>query len=207
MRSIKILLADDQALARDGIRLSVGRTSDLEIVGEASSGAQVLPLVARTDPDVVLLDVDLPAMDGLTCLERLRQRYSSVKVVMLSAKRVTEQIDAAFERGACGFIIKSIDASDLPSAIRQCVNGTLVFVPDRAREEPAGAASSLTAREVGILQGVARGLSNRAIGRELWLSDQTVKFHLSKIYRKLDVANRTEAARYALQHGLLGRVA
>ena len=206
MRRIRILLADDQALVRDGIRLSVGRTADLEIVGEASSGAQVLPLVARTNPDVVLLDVDLPAMDGLTCLERLRQRYSSVKVVMLSARRVTEQIDAAFERGACGFIVKSIDPPDLPSAIRQCVNESFVFVPGRAREEGADA-SSLTPREVGILQGVARGLSNRAIGRELWLSDQTVKFHLSKIYRKLQVANRTEAARYALQHGLLGRVA
>lgn len=207
MRRIKILLADDQGLVRDGIKLSIERTEDIEIVGEVSTGAQVLPLVARTDPDVLLLDVDLPAMDGLTCLERVRQRYPRVRVVMLSAKRAVEQIDAAFERGACGFIIKSIDPLDLPSAIRQCVTGSFVFVPDLAREQAAGAGSQLTPREVGILEGVARGLSNRAIGRELWISDQTVKFHLSKIYRKLDVANRTDAARYALQHGLLRRTA
>jgi DNA-binding NarL/FixJ family response regulator len=124
---------------------------------------------------------------------------------VLSVFSDPEHIQAALKRGASGYIVKSVNPIDLPSALRQAVEGTVyhaVGFPDVDDESNAKAAG-LTEREIAILKAVARGLSNQAIGRELWVTEQTVKFHLTNIYRKLGVANRTEAARYAYQHGLV----
>lgn len=201
---LRILLADDHPLMIGGIRGALGREHDMEIVGEASSGAQVLPLVSRTLPDLVLLDLRLPEVDGLTCLDRIRERYPGVKVAILSVVNDPAEISNALERGACAYILKSIDAGDLAAAVRQAMSGAFYCLGSLGLEEIERHANDagLSGREVEILQGVARGLSNRAIAKELWLSDQTVKFHLHNIYAKLGVANRTEAARYAFEHGL-----
>ena len=189
-----------------GIRKALEASEDIEIVGEAHNGSQVLPLIARTLPDVVLLDMRMPQLDGLACLEMIRTRYPAIKVVMLSVFSDPSHIEAALARGASGYIIKSINPLDLPSAVRQAVEGTVyhpVGLPDDT-ETTSAKAVGLSEREVSILKAVARGLSNQAIGKELWVTEQTVKFHLTNIYRKLGVANRTEAARYAYQHGLVG---
>jgi DNA-binding NarL/FixJ family response regulator len=204
-RPLKVLIADDHQLMLDGIRSALERCEDLQIVGEAHSGSEVLPVIGRTDPDVVLLDMRMPGMDGLTCLERIRERHPKIKVVVLSVFREPEHIEAALKRGASGYIVKSINPLDLPAALRQAFEGTVYHAlglpegtePDRAR------GVGLTDRELGILKAVARGLSNQAIGKELWVTEQTVKFHLTNIYRKLGVANRTEAARYAFEHDLV----
>jgi DNA-binding NarL/FixJ family response regulator len=189
----------------DGIRTALAQSPDIEIVGEARNGAELLPLVGRLQPDVVLLDIRLPKMDGLACLELLRKRYPNVKAVVLSVFSDAEHIEGALKRGASGYIVKSINPLDLPSAIRQAVEGTVYHalgLPEAdARSEAREA--GLTEREVTILSGVARGLSNRAIGRELWVTEQTVKFHLTNIYRKLGVSNRTEAARAAFRLGIV----
>lgn len=202
---MKVLIADDHKLMVEGIRRALEPAEDIEIVGEASSGSQVLPLVRRMSPDVVLLDMRMPHMDGLACLDQIRKNCPKVKVIVLSVFSDPEHIQAAFSHGASGYIVKSVNPLDLPSAIRQAVDGTVFHalgLPE-ANEASAGKAAGLTERELSILKAVARGLSNQAIGKELWVTEQTVKFHLTNIYRKLQLANRTEAARYAYQHGLV----
>jgi DNA-binding NarL/FixJ family response regulator len=194
-----------------GIREALSGEPDIEIVGEASSGAQVLALVARTSPDLVLLDLRMPEMDGLEVLELMQRAHPDVRVAILSVHNDLAQIAAALERGACAYILKSIDWADVGAAIRQAFSGTFICLGPTVVEAAAavenGNGAGLSTREVEILQGVARGLSNRAIAKELWLSDQTVKFHLHNVYRKLGVSNRTEAARYAFEHGLSETVA
>jgi DNA-binding NarL/FixJ family response regulator len=202
---MKVLIADDHKLMVEGIRRALEPAEDIEIVGEASTGSQVLPLVRRMSPDVVLLDMRMPHMDGLACLDLIRKNCPKVKVIVLSVYSDPEHIQAAFNHGASGYIVKSVNPLDLPSAIRQAVDGTVFHalgLPE-ADEASAGKAAGLTERELSILRAVARGLSNQAIGKELWVTEQTVKFHLTNIYRKLHLANRTEAARYAYQHGLV----
>ena len=194
-----------------GIREALSGEPDIEIVGEATSGAQVLALVARTSPDLVLLDLRMPEMDGLEVLDLMQQAHPDVRVAILSVHNDPAEIAAAFERGACAYILKSIDWADLGAAIRQAFSGTFICLGPQVVEVAAAEVNrngaGLSTREVEILQAVARGLSNRAIASELWLSDQTVKFHLHNVYRKLGVSNRTEAARYAFEHGLAETVA
>lgn len=211
MGRIRVLITDDHPLMVKGIREALSGDPHIEIVGEAFSGAQVLPLVARTSPDLLLLDLRLPELDGLEVLELMRETHPQVRVAMLSVHGDPAEIAATLERGACAYILKSVDWADLGAAIRQAFSGSFISVASPAVADAAAEASSngagLSTREVEILQGVARGLSNRAIASELWLSDQTVKFHLHNVYRKLGVSNRTEAARYAYEHGLAETVA
>lgn len=200
---MKILLADDHPLVLMGIQDALESDEDFEVVGTTRYGPEVLPLIGQRSPDVVLLDVRMPKLSGLECLTRIRARYPDVNVVMLSMFADPEQVQLAFKRGACGYVIKSIEPADLPSAIRQAVEGTayhalgLPALDERAIARAAG----LTERELTIVKAVARGLSNQGIGKELWVTEQTVKFHLTNIYKKLGVANRTEAARWAFANG------
>jgi DNA-binding NarL/FixJ family response regulator len=200
----RIVIADDHPLVLQGIRHILEETDDMKVVGEASSGTEALSLIARTDPHLVLMDIRMPGLDGLACLDRIRKKHPSIKVIMLSASTDEEQIAAAFKRGATAYIVKSIDPNDLPSAIRQARRQT-VYQPvgELLEQNGNGAAPDLTERELTILGAVARGLSNQAISKELWVTEQTVKFHLTNIYRKLGVTSRTEAARYAHQQGLV----
>jgi DNA-binding NarL/FixJ family response regulator len=202
---MKVLLADDHPLMLEGIRGALGRERDIEITGEATSGAQLLSLLSHARPDVVVLDLRLPDMDGLTCLETIRQRYPDVNVVMLSVIADPADVRRALESGASAYIVKSIDERDLAAAIRTAVSGTVFCLGSSNGSAPAkkGTDTGLTDRQLEILQAVARGLTNRAIANEFWLSDQTVKFHLHNIYRTLGVTNRTEAAKYAHERGLV----
>jgi len=202
--TIRVLIADDHRLILEGIRRALASVEDIEVVGEAQTGSQVMPLVLRTDPDVVLLDLRMPELDGLACLDAIRSRAPKVKVVVLSAFSDPEHIQSAFSHGATAYIVKSVNPVDLPSALRQAVEETVyraapVLDGNSVSRNDAG----LTERELAMLKAVARGLSNQAIGKEFWVTEQTVKFHLTNIYRKLGVANRTEATRYAYQHGLV----
>jgi NarL family two-component system response regulator LiaR len=168
------------------------------------NGVQVLPLVRRLKPDLVLLDLRMPQMDGLTCLSKIRKEFPDVKVAMLSVSQDPDLIQTALKRGANAYIVKTIDPDDLAGALRQALDGN-VFTTAGVTEDPGERAAKdagLTDRELGIVRAVARGLSNEAISKELWVAEQTVKFHLTNIYRKLGVSNRTEAARYAFEHGL-----
>jgi DNA-binding NarL/FixJ family response regulator len=206
MRQLKLLVADDHRLMLEAIRLTLAGTPDIEIVGEAESGSQVLPLVNQTKPDVVLLDVLMPGMDGLRCLELLQQRHPEIKVVVLSATEDSDVIEAAFRGGAAAYILKQINPRDLGSAIRQAVEGNVLQWGGAAATQSSRDTVKqlgLTDRELSILPHLGAGRSNREIANALWLAEQTVKFHLTNIYRKLDVTSRAEAIRYVYEHGLV----
>jgi DNA-binding NarL/FixJ family response regulator len=201
---VRVVIADDHRLVLDGIRRALEEDGNFEIVGETQNGTQVLPIVAREKPDLVLLDVRMPHMDGLACLDEIRRRYPEIKVVMLSASTSGDLIEAALRRGASAYVVKSVDPADLPATLRQALEGNVHTAVGLEDAERSGAkALGLTQREVTILGALARGLSNDEIAKEFWVAPQTVKFHLTNIYRKLGVKNRTEATRLAYQHGLV----
>jgi DNA-binding NarL/FixJ family response regulator len=199
---VKVLLADDHPALLRGLRRSLERDGGFEIVGEAHDGAQVLPAIRETSPEVVLLDMHMPGIDGMGCIPRIRTAYPDVKIVMCSMESATEKVEAAFLAGACGYVVKTVDPRDLAPAIRQAIAGTAFKPVGAADDGRIGRAVGLTAREIEILRFVARGQSNKTIARELWVTEQTVKFHLSNVFRKLRVSNRTEAARWAFNKGL-----
>jgi len=200
-----VLVADDHRLMLAAVRRALADAEDFEIVSEVSVGSRVVPAVRETNPDVVLLDMRMPELDGLTCLTRLRKHDPTLAVVILSSYSDEAQIEAAREAGALGYIVKTIEPVDLPAVLRSALSGRPFEV--WGEEAPQIVASNGTAelseRESVVLEAVARGLSNREIGRELWISEQTVKFHLRNLYRKLGVSSRTEAARYAHRSGLV----
>lgn len=201
----KVLIADDHPLVRSGVRRALEEEHDIEVVGEATNGAKVLPLIGQTGPDLVVLDISMPQLDGLACLDQIRKRYPDVKVVILSASGDPDRVQAALARGATAYVLKSVDVRDLASALRQAIEGTVfqAFGVQQDSDGELASSAGLTKRETAILKAVARGLTNQAIGREFWISEQTVKFHLRNIFRKLEVGSRTEAARYAFEHGLV----
>ncbi|HEY7207149.1 MAG TPA: response regulator transcription factor [Gaiellaceae bacterium] len=201
---VRIVIADDHELILEAVRIALGEADDIEVIGTASTGNEVLEVVGRLAPDVLLLDLRMPGMDGLSCLDELRDRHSAVKVVVLSAVEEPQLIAEALKRGASSYVVKTVDPRDLAAAIRQAVEGTVytgggVLAVQSAGDTELG---RLTAKEQAVLRALAQGHSNREIARELWLAEQTVKFHLTNIYKKLEVANRTEAARWAYRHGL-----
>jgi DNA-binding NarL/FixJ family response regulator len=189
----------------DAIRLTLEQSKDIELVGEALTGSEALPLIGRTHPDLVLLDIRMPQMDGLTCLGKIRERHPKIKVVILSGIDEPEQIQTALKHGASAFVVKHVDPRDLASALRQAMAGTVfqMLGSGESSEENAAKAAGVTESEMRVLTALARGLSNKQIAAELFITEQTVKFHLTNIYRKLHVANRTEATRYAYQHGIV----
>jgi DNA-binding NarL/FixJ family response regulator len=209
---LRVAIADDHRLMLDGIKRALETAPDIRVVGEAMSGEEMLALVPRVKPDVVILDLRMPRGDGLSTLAELRRGYPDIKVIILSMFEDSEHIERALHQGAHGYVVKSINPLDLPSTIRQVVEGTVfhprgtgapeVAVPGAAAP-PAQAPAGLTERELSILRLVAEGLSNLEIAGRLYVTEQTVKFHLSNIYRKLGVANRTEATRYAYRSGLI----
>ena len=208
----RVVLVDDHPLIHKAVGEYLAETDDFEVVGAATSGAQVGPLVARTAPDLVLLDLHIPVLDGLHCLAVLREKYPRVTVVMFSGAEDPKSIEEALSAGAAAYVCKSIDLADLPAMLRQAlkrnvyfslpanVGGTLERLRSERKQEHVRERTGLTGRELAILEAISRGLSNRAAGKELFLSDQTVKFHLHNIYGKLGVANRTQAT--AAAHGL-----
>ncbi|MEW6581272.1 MAG: response regulator transcription factor [Actinomycetota bacterium] len=218
---LRVAIADDHRLMLDGIKRALETAPDIRVVGEAMSGEEVLELVPEVMPDVVIMDLRMPKGDGLTTLAELRKAYPDLKVIILSMFEDSEHIEQALHGGAAGYVVKSINPLDLPSTIRQVVDGTVHLATARGNVAPpppgeaARAAaptaapplsptgSILTERELSILRLVAEGLSNLDIATRLYVTEQTVKFHLSNIYRKLGVANRTEATRYAYRNGLI----
>ena len=207
MRRLKVLVVDDHRLMLEAIRVQLEREDDISVVGCVDSGETVVALVGQTGPDVVLLDVRMPGMDGLTVLEHLQARYPSIAVVMLSGIEDPALVRAALERGAAAFVLKGIDPRDLAGAVRQVMRGTIFRTLDRpgVRALSALEEAGLSPRELSILEALESGGSNREIAERLFVAEQTVKFHLTNIYRKLGVSSRTEAVHYAYANGLVER--
>lgn len=207
MRRLKVVVVDDHKLMLDAVRASLEHEDDLEVVGEAESAESLPALIGQTGADVVLLDVRMPGIDGLTALEQVRERYPSVAVVMFSGIDDPALVRAALERGAAAFVLKHVEPRDLAGTLRQVVNGAVFRPLDLlgTSKESARGQTSLSKRELSILEALESGGSNREIAAELFLAEQTVKFHLTNIYRKLGVSTRTEALCRAYEDGLLER--
>ena len=201
--ALKVLLADDHRLTLAGVRRVLDDAGDIVVVGEAYEGTDVLPLVRSTEPDIVVLDLQMPKLDGLSCLDLICRHHPDVKVVIFSATTAAAEISAALRDGASAYVLKTVNPLDLPAVIRQTAEGTVYYPPPSTAVPAAKDTSDLTEREREILAAVMRGLSNKAISQEFWVTEQTVKFHLSNVYRKLGVPNRTAAARFAHEHGLI----
>ncbi len=206
---MRVAIADDHRLMLDGIKRALETAPDIKVVGEAMTGEDLLALVPRVRPDVVILDMRMPKGDGLSTLQVLQKKHPDLKVIMLSMFDDPENIEKALGYGAAGYVVKSINPLDLASTIRGVFEGT-VYHPrgvsggvGGAKAAPPAAPGGLTTRELAILKLVAEGLPNLDIASQLFVTEQTVKFHLSNIYRKLGVGNRTEATRYAYRNGLI----
>ena len=204
MRPLKILIADDHGLMLEAIKLALEHEPDLQVVGEAESGSELLPLVGQTEPDVVVLDLHMPGIDGVACIRLIRQRFPLVRTMVLSAHDSDEMIEAALDAGADAFISKSVDPADLAHALRRAIARPVAKAIGRANQvHPAVTERGLSKRELDVLAALAEGKSNKEIAQTLWLAPQTVKFHLTSIYRKLDVTSRTQAVNWAYRHGLV----
>ena len=197
---LRLVLADDHELVLEGLRSLLGNEPDLEVVGAATDGRQLLELIAALQPDVAVVDVQMDGMDGLDCLQEIRRRSLPVRVLLLTAFGDGEVIQSALQGGADGVALKTAPPRQTVEAIRQVGQGYLVFPPAArkligARLAPAGG-SALSAREWEVLEKLAGGLTNAQIAEAIRVSENTVKFHLQNIFQKLGVSNRTEAAAY-----------
>jgi DNA-binding NarL/FixJ family response regulator len=207
LRLIRVLVADDHGLIREAIRLALGPERDIEIVGEAERGDEVLVRVRESRPHLLLLDIKMPGLDGLEVLDRVRAEHPNLKIAMLSAIDEPQVAEQALHRGAVAYLGKRIDPAALASTIRQIMDGQISMETfGLARKtDGLGPDPGLSPRESEILKRVAAGRSNREIAKELWLSEHTVKYHLTNVYRKLGVSGRTDAARYAFEHAIADR--
>jgi DNA-binding NarL/FixJ family response regulator len=208
---IRVLLVDDHGVVREGLRTLLAQEADIHVVGEAATGEQALAQVAAARPEVVLLDLAMPGMDGLETLRRIRQRPQAPQVVVLTSFADDHKVRDAVAAGAIGYLLKDVLKSDVLRAIRGAVEGRPSLHPEAQRHlmrrvaapAEASAADALTPRERDVLELIARGHSNKSIASRLALTEGTVKGYVSVILSKLGVAHRTQAALYAVKHGLV----
>jgi DNA-binding NarL/FixJ family response regulator len=205
-KSLKVLIADDHPLLLQGMRRALDASDDIDVVGEARSGDELLALVKRRKPHLVLLDLRMPGLGGLECIAEIKRSWPEIKTVVISACEDRASIDSALLAGASAYMVKSVSPLDIPSVLRQAATGVVYHAPSAApawdNEQPVAAGPGLTPRETAILRAIADGLTTKAISQELWLSEHTVKFHLTNIYRKLGVSNRSAAVKYAFENDL-----
>jgi DNA-binding NarL/FixJ family response regulator len=212
---IRVLIADDQALVRSGFRLIVETRPDLEVVGEAEDGEQAVRLTLELVPDVILMDVRMPGVDGIEATRRIVAAGSAARILVLTTFDLDEYVYAAVRAGASGFLLKDVRPGDLVEAIRLVANGSALlgpgvthrllerFADEHASGEAAEAVARLTEREREILGLLASGLSNAELARQLVLSETTVKTHVSSVLRKLGVRDRVQAVIVAYEAGLV----
>jgi DNA-binding NarL/FixJ family response regulator len=214
---IRVLLCDDQALVRSGFRMILDARDDLEVVGEAENGVQAIALARKLDPDVILMDVRMPELDGVEATRRLIANGSRARVLILTTFDLDEYVYEAIRAGASGFLLKDVQPSQLVDAIRVVAAGEALLAPsvtrrllDRFAETlpnangaPPPGLDSLTERELEVLKLLAQGLSNAELAERLFLSETTVKSHISSVLRKLNLRDRVQAVVLAYEAGLV----
>jgi len=215
--SFRVLIVDDQALVRSGFRMILEARDDLEVVGEAENGAQAIELARELEPDVVLMDVRMPVLDGVEATRRLLEAGSHARVIILTTFDLDEYVFEALRAGASGFLLKDVQPAQLVEAIRVVASGDALLAPsvtrrlldrfaaalDASERKPPPELDSLTPRELEILRLIAGGLSNAEIARKLVVSETTVKTHVSSVLRKLHLRDRVQAVVLAYEVGLV----
>jgi len=206
---IRIMLVDDHAMVRRGLATFLKVFDDMLLVGEAESGEAAIPLCAEVTPDVILMDMVLPGMDGAETTSIIRQQFPLIQVIALTSFKEGELIKRALEAGAIGYLLKDVTADELVKAIRAANIGRATLSPEAAQSLvqnsnlPPAPGKDLTARELEVLALMIEGLNNTQIAGKLTVSPSTIKSHVSNILSKLDVASRTEAVTLALRHKLI----
>jgi DNA-binding NarL/FixJ family response regulator len=207
---IRVLVVDDHPVVRSGLTGLLSVTDDISVVGEAGDGSEAVALVESTRPDVVLMDLRMPRMDGVTATGAILSSYPTTRVLVLTTYDTDTDILHAVEAGAAGYLLKDTPHAELLNGIRAAARGETVLAPpvaarlmSRLRTPAAPAAAQPSPRELEVLAAVARGLSNAEIGRELFIGEATVKTHLQRLFAKLDVDDRTRAVTVAIERGLL----
>ncbi|MER8073736.1 response regulator transcription factor [Streptomyces sp. NPDC094034] len=211
-RAVRVLLVDDHQVVRRGLRTFLEIQDDIEVVGEASDGAEGIARAEELRPDVVLMDIKMPGTDGIEALRTLRELDNPARVLIVTSFTEQRTVVPALRAGASGYVYKDIDPEALAGAIRSVHAGHVLLQPEvagalLAQDEPGsgqGRGTSLTEREREVLGLIADGRSNREIARALVLSEKTVKTHVSNILMKLDLSDRTQAALWAVRHGVTG---
>jgi DNA-binding NarL/FixJ family response regulator len=207
--TIRILVADDHSVVRQGLRMFLELDSELEVIGEAENGAEAVRLAGELQPDVVLMDLLMPVMDGITAIGEVRQRYRDIEVLALTSVLEDASVVGAIKAGAIGYLLKDTQADELCRAIKAAAQGQVQLAPQAAarlmREvrTPEESPEVLTERETEVLRLLARGQANKEIARSLTIGEKTVKTHVSNILGKLGVQSRTQAALYAVRVGLV----
>ncbi|WP_342468651.1 response regulator transcription factor [Ureibacillus sp. FSL K6-3587] len=208
---IRVLIADDHHVVRRGLQFFLKTQKDIEVVGEAKNGVEAVQLVEQLKPDIVLMDLVMPEMDGIEATKKIKARWPEVQILMLTSFSDKDHVVPAIEAGAAGYQLKDIEPDDLVNSIRQVMRGESIMHPvattqleETLKEEEnlPHIKNPLTPREKDVLAELTKGKSNREIAASLYVTEKTVKTHISNIFTKLEVQDRTQAALYAVKHGL-----
>lgn len=210
MGKINIVIADDHSLVRQGIKQVIEFESDIEVVGEASNGEEAVKIISQFIPDIVLLDINMPILNGIQVIQRLKELNINSKIIMLTIHNDKDYLMKAVQLGAMGYVLKDADTSVLLEAIKNVYNNQKYIPSDLAAELIKGYGSNsnkgqenyLTEREIEVIRTIADGMSNKEIASALFISEKTVKNHISNIFKKLDINDRTQAAIFAIKHGI-----
>ena len=206
---IRILLVDDHTVVRSGLSAVLGVCNDLELLGEAGDGEQAVRFCEKIKPDVILMDLLMPKMDGVAATKMIKEKWPDVKVIVLTSFKEKEYVEGALKAGAAGYLLKNVSADELAAAVRRAMAGQPSLSPEAAQvliqkvNEPAPPGQDMTDREREILALMVEGLSNGQIADRLFVSQSTVKFHVSNVLSKLGVASRTEAVALAVKQKLV----
>ncbi len=207
---VRVMLVDDHSVVREGLKNYLGALGDFEVVGEASTGAEALELAAKTKPQVILMDLVMPVMDGIEATRRLHETLPDIKVIVLTSFADDDKLFPALRAGAVAYLLKDVGPDELAEAIKAAARGESRLHPDVTQRLVAGISGGaekgpddlLTEREMDVLRCLARGRSNKEIAADLFISEKTVKTHVGSILDKLGLADRTQAAIYAVKRGV-----
>jgi DNA-binding NarL/FixJ family response regulator len=210
MKMIKVMLVDDHAVLRDGLKNIFDFEDDITVIGEADSGENALEKLKQLEPDIIIMDINMPEMNGVEATAQVKQRYPHVKVLMLTMHNEDEYLMAALREGADGYLLKDSPSNQVVEAIRKVAKGESILHPEMTKKlidyhqlKPQDNDTQLTDREQEVLMCLVEGLSNKDIAKSLFISDKTVKIHVSKIFKKLGVKSRSQAVIFAVQHQLV----
>ena len=210
MTKIQVMIVDDHAIVREGLGMLLSEEADIEVIGEASNGQEAVLRAEKLQPQVILMDLVMPEMDGIAATQAIRQKVPSCQVIVLTSFAEDQRVPDAIQAGAIGYLLKDVLKGDLLAAIHAAVRGEPTLHPEAQRQlmrqmtQPASQnlLGSLTEREMDVLRHIAQGQSNKEIAASLHLTEGTVKGYVSTILGKLQVADRTQAALYAVKHGV-----
>ncbi|MDO8685388.1 MAG: response regulator transcription factor [Clostridiales bacterium] len=214
MSKIRVLIADDHPMIRQGLKQILEMEEDMDVVAQASNGREAVRLAREHKPDIILMDINMPEMDGLQAIREIKKSAMPSRVIMLTIHEDREYLFKALQIGAEGYVLKDAETSVLVSAIRSVNNGQAYIQPNMTRqlvtefnrivtnEKVKKDENTLTSRELDVIVLIAEGMINKEIGKKLFISEKTVKNHVSNIFRKLDVSDRTQAAIYAYKHNM-----